>query len=157
MLKTTAYLFWVSLMNRKFRRTAFIWNRNLYKCLYHHFLSISLLNKSIHFHNLPHLIFLIIIIISITLFQINAESEIILKLDLYIHQIIQKRKYSTPLVFSLNIDNNKTVSWAANQHIKMISEGSCDTEDWSNDVENLTYHRNKLHFKIYLNKSSYFK
>ncbi len=25
---------------------------------------------------------------------------------------------------------------AANQHIRMISEGSCDTEDWSNDAEN---------------------
>jgi len=24
---------------------------------------------------------------------------------------------------------------AANQHIKMISEGSCDTEDWNNDAE----------------------
>ncbi len=23
------------------------------------------------------------------------------------------------------------------QHIRMISEGSCDTEDWSNDAENL--------------------
>ncbi len=23
-----------------------------------------------------------------------------------------------------------------NQHIRMISEGSCDTEDWSNDDEN---------------------
>ncbi len=28
----------------------------------------------------------------------------------------------------------KYVSWAANQHIRIISE--CDTEDWSNDVEN---------------------
>ncbi len=28
------------------------------------------------------------------------------------------------------------VSWAANQHIRVISEGSCDTEDWSNDAEN---------------------
>ncbi len=35
-----------------------------------------------------------------------------------------------------NIDNNKNVSWAANQHIRMISEGSCDTEDRSNDAEN---------------------
>ncbi len=26
--------------------------------------------------------------------------------------------------------------WAANQYIRMISEGSCDTEDWSNDAEN---------------------
>ncbi len=29
-----------------------------------------------------------------------------------------------------------TVSWAANQYIRMISERSCDTEDWSNDAEN---------------------
>ncbi len=61
------------------------------------------------------------------------------------------------------------ISWAANQDIRMISEGSCDTEDyftvmfinvhcpfkqinlnldWSNDAENLALtHRNKLHFK----------
>ncbi len=31
----------------------------------------------------------------------------------------------------------------------MISEGSCDTEDWSNDAEN---HRNNLHLKIYKNR-----
>jgi len=32
----------------------------------------------------------------------------------------------------------------------MISEGSCDTEDWSNDAENSASHnRNKLHFKIF--------
>ncbi len=28
------------------------------------------------------------------------------------------------------------VSWAPNQHIRMISEGSCDTEDWSNAAKN---------------------
>ncbi len=28
------------------------------------------------------------------------------------------------------------ISWVPNQHIRMISEGSCDTEDWSNDAEN---------------------
>jgi len=28
------------------------------------------------------------------------------------------------------------VSWAANHHVRMISEGSCDTEAWSNDAEN---------------------
>ncbi len=39
------------------------------------------------------------------------------------------------------------------QHIRMISEGSCDTEDWSNDAENSAlHHRNKLHFKIYSDK-----
>jgi len=34
----------------------------------------------------------------------------------------------------------------------MISEGSCDIEDWSNDAENLALqHRSKLPFKIYYN------
>ncbi len=38
------------------------------------------------------------------------------------------------------IINNRAViiynNWAANQDIRMISEGPCDTEDWSNDAEN---------------------
>ncbi len=42
------------------------------------------------------------------------------------------------------------ISSEVNQHIRMISEGSCDTEDWSNDVENSAlHHMNKLHFTIY--------
>ncbi len=33
---------------------------------------------------------------------------------------------------NVNIDMSQiNISWAANQHIRMISEGSCDTEDWS--------------------------
>ncbi len=35
-----------------------------------------------------------------------------------------------------NNDNNKMFFKQKNQHIRMISEGSCDTEDWSNDAEN---------------------
>ncbi len=31
------------------------------------------------------------------------------------------------------------VSWAGKQHIRMISEGSCDTEDWSNDAEKFSF------------------
>ncbi len=35
----------------------------------------------------------------------------------------------------------------------MISEASCDTENWSNDAENSAlYLRNKLQFKINQNK-----
>ncbi len=35
-------------------------------------------------------------------------------------------------------------------HIRMISEGSCDTEDWSNDVENSALHQcNKLHLQLF--------
>ncbi len=41
---------------------------------------------------------------------------------------------------------------AANQHIRMISEGSRDTEDWSNDAENsVLHHRNKLLFYCIFN------
>ncbi len=36
----------------------------------------------------------------------------------------------------LNIDNNSNNNKNVYQHIRMISEGSCDTEDWSNDAEN---------------------
>ncbi len=46
----------------------------------------------------------------------------------------------------------------SNQHIRMISEGSCYTEDWSNDTENSAlHHRNKLHFKIYSNTNNCLK
>jgi len=31
--------------------------------------------------------------------------------------------------------NFSTLIIAANHHIRVISEGSCDTEDWSNDAE----------------------
>ncbi len=33
----------------------------------------------------------------------------------------------------------RNVPWAAEQHIRMISDGSCDTEDWSNDAEMLSH------------------
>ncbi len=32
--------------------------------------------------------------------------------------------------------SRKILCSTTNQHIKMISEGSCESEDWSNDVEN---------------------
>ncbi len=44
------------------------------------------------------------------------------------------QKYKAAQLFSTLVIIN--VSWAANLHIIMISGGSCDTEDWSNDAEN---------------------
>jgi len=42
------------------------------------------------------------------------------------------------------------ISRAPNQHITMISEGSCDTEDWRVNSENSAlHHRNKLYVKLY--------
>ncbi len=48
---------------------------------------------------------------------------------------------------------------AVNHLIRMIYEGSCDAEDWSNDAENLSalHHMNKLHFNIQNKIKSYFK
>ncbi len=57
------------------------------------------------------------------------------------------------ITFSTKILNSKNsfttliiirnVSLAPNQHIIMISEGSCDPEDWSNDAENSALPSNK--------------
>ena len=48
---------------------------------------------------------------------------------------------STKILLSttvVNIDNNNNnnFSWESNHHNIMISEGSCDTEDWINDAVN---------------------
>ncbi len=48
----------------------------------------------------------------------------------------KKKNEEAQLFSTLIIIRND--SWAANQHIRMISEGSCDAEDWSNDAENNT-------------------
>ncbi len=67
-------------------------------------------------------------------------------------KVLRSTLFPTLIIIIIN------VSWAANQHIRMITKGSCDTEDWSNDAENSALHcRNKLHFKIYSNRKQSFK
>ncbi len=70
-----------------------------------------------------------------------------------------KEGSSTTILISTTVSTlilTISVSCAANQHIKMISEGSCDTEDWCNGAENSAlHHRNKLHLKIYLNRKQF--
>ncbi len=47
-----------------------------------------------------------------------------------------------------NIDNNNNnVSWAANQHVKMISEGLCDTYVWSNRCWKISFASQEYIFK----------
>ncbi len=54
--------------------------------------------------------------------------------------------FSSTTVFKIN---NKKNILAINQHIRMISEGSCDPEDCSNDHWKFNiYIMNKWHFKI---------
>jgi len=57
--------------------------------------------------------------------------------------------YAT-LSFCINMDN-RNVSWAENQHIGKISEGSCDTEDWSNDAEKWKYEKCSFDMTWYKN------
>ncbi len=67
------------------------------------------------------------------LFQINADLWIFL----FIKESRKKNDSTVLNIDNNNNNNNKCFSFAnANQHIRMISEGSCDTEDWSNDAEN---------------------
>ncbi len=47
------------------------------------------------------------------------------------------QKYEAAQLFSTLIIIN--APWAANQHIIMISEESCDTHVWRNDAENSKY------------------
>ncbi len=62
--------------------------------------------------------------------------------------------YGAAQLFSTLIIN---VSCSSNQHIRMISEGSCDTEDWSNDAENSVFdQRNKLYFNTYSHRKQLF-
>ncbi len=74
------------------------------------------------------------------------------------HQTILK-KVSLKILSSatvFNIDNNKcfmSQQVRVSQHINIISKGSCDTEDWCNDVEiTALNNKNKLNFKIYSNR-----
>ncbi len=52
----------------------------------------------------------------------------------------------------------RNVSWAANQHIRMISEGSYDTEDWSDDAANSALITGINYILYYIKiENSYFK
>ncbi len=87
------------------------------------------------------------------LFEINAVLLNFLFIKEFRKNVAQI--YSAAVLFSSLIKIN--VSWAANQYISMISGGSCDTEDWSNDAENSALHlRNKLHLRIYSNRKQTF-
>ncbi len=69
---------------------------------------------------------------------------------------LSTKMFSTQLFSTLLIIRN--VSWAANQYIIMISEGSCDTEDWSNNTENSALITEINYILTYIHiENSYFK
>ncbi len=68
------------------------------------------------------------------------ETEVISKNIFFIKELIKEsckhvsqfpQKYWAEQLFSMLIVI-RNVNWAPNQHIRMISKRSCDTEDWSN-------------------------
>ncbi len=67
------------------------------------------------------------------------------------------QKYEAAQQFSILLII-RNVSKTANQHIIMISEGSCDTEDWSNDDENSALITEINYILLYIRiEDSYFK
>jgi len=67
--------------------------------------------------------------------KITLKTFIMIK---RVRQTILKRKpiHTLRMLNSTAIFNKKKKkNWAPNQHIRMISEESCDTEDWRNDAE----------------------
>ncbi len=50
--------------------------------------------------------------------------------------LINESKKKVSLVPKKILSNTTVSTLIINQHIRMISEESCDTEDWSNDAEN---------------------
>ncbi len=73
--------------------------------------------------------------------------------ELPIHQRFLEKLYHG---FHQKVKQQQNISWAANLHIKMISEGSCDPEDWSNDAENTDLHHRSNIENTYLKLKSYF-
>ncbi len=75
---------------------------------------------------------------------------------------IDYKKVKTFIKFQFQINavilNFLFIKESLKKHIIMISEWSCDTEDWSNDAEiSALHHRNKLHLKINYNRNLSFK
>ncbi len=109
----------------------------LWKDIMHHIVHYEYLYNALYIKNW------IVVSISVSKKCFSFELSIyqsILKNKISFHKNMKQHNSSTLIVVRtiINnwapeiIDNN----WAANQHIRMISEGSCDTEDWSNDAEN---------------------
>ncbi len=64
-------------------------------------------------------------------------------------------QYYTVHVFYVNY-NKKYFLSSKSVYQDLISEGSCDTEDWSIAENTALHHKNKLHFKIYSNRKWFF-
>ncbi len=60
--------------------------------------------------------------------------------DISIYQIIKNNNKMRHFPQQYKAQLFSTLITIRNQHIRMISEGSCDTKDWSNDAENTATH-----------------
>ncbi len=97
--------------------------------------------------------------------MVGNLQNIFMEHDLYLISYKRKIDHFDPYNVFLAIATNepvrlKTGFVVQGSHIRMISEGSCDTEDCINGWWKFIFgcqHRNKLHFKIYLNRKVIFK
>ncbi len=114
-LETLISFFQDSLINKKYQKNSIYVHYNSFVTVYMFLL--SLLINSMY----PFLISLII-----TRNLNGSVSQISQKASF-------KKLHKAALTLTLTIRN---VSWAPNQHIRKIYEGSCGTEDWTNNYSN---------------------
>ncbi len=101
-------------------------------------------------------------------FEISINKKILKKLIYHCFHKNMTQLFSTLIIirnvsWASNHEHHQIVHsefWFWNQYIRMISEESCDTEDWSNDAENsaliiginyslLYIHKENSYFKLY--------
>ncbi len=70
-----------------------------------------------------------------------------------VHQRIHKKMYEFPQKYkAVRLFSTLIIYWAANQHIRMISEDHVTLK-----IGGMMHLRNKLHFKMYSNRKHFFK
>ncbi len=77
--------------------------------------------------------------------MIKSDSEDIYNVEVLLNVLFYSSKNPKNIKFQTNSKQHncfltviiiRNISWASNQHISMISAGSCNTEDWCDDAEN---------------------
>uniref|UniRef100_A0A8C2L478 Diacylglycerol kinase n=1 Tax=Cyprinus carpio TaxID=7962 RepID=A0A8C2L478_CYPCA len=88
--------------------------------------------------------------------QLDPPHEELLSSALQSVEVELGKLAEIPWLYHILQPNDEEVSTSCRnrgklkEYMILISEGSRDTEDWSNDAENSAlHHKNKLHFKIY--------
>ncbi len=78
----------------------------------------------------------LVLMFNMTVLKVTEQTFTLLQKNTYKYTVFFNQKYKnnrgSTTVFNIGMVTRIIFSCAQNLHIRMISEGSCDTEDWSN-------------------------